>query len=75
MIVRLPLNGGVMHRYVVVSGIFLILIACVQLLRLLLRWQVTVAGVEIPLWASAVAVLIAGGLGIWAFRVNAHASA
>ena len=61
-----------MHRYVLVSGLFLLLLACVQLLRLILRWRVTVAGVEIPLWASAVAALIAGSLAFWAFRVNAR---
>ena len=59
-----------MHRYVLVSGLFLILLACVQLLRLILGWQVTVAGVEIPLWASGVAALIAGSLAIWALRVR-----
>ena len=61
-----------MHRYVLVSGLFLLLLTCVQLLRLILRWRVTVAGVEIPLWASAVAALIAACLAIWAFRVNAR---
>ena len=59
-----------MHRYVRVSGLFMVLLACVQLLRLILRWEVTVAGVEIPLWASAVAAVIAGSLAIWAFRVR-----
>ena len=59
-----------MHRYVLVSGLFLVLLACVQLLRLILGWKVTVAGVEIPLWASAVAALILGGLALWAFRVR-----
>jgi hypothetical protein len=63
-----------MHRYVLVSGLFLVLLACVQLLRLILGWRVTVAGVEIPLWASAVAALIAGSLAIWAFRARAHKS-
>ena len=48
----------------------MVLLACVQLLRLILRWEVTVAGVEIPLWASAVAAVIAGSLAIWAFRVR-----
>lgn len=61
-----------MQRYVLVSGAFLVLLTCVQLLRLALRWRVTVAGVEIPLWASAVAALILGSLAIWAFRVNAR---
>jgi hypothetical protein len=59
-----------MHRYVVVSGLFLALLACLQLLRLILRWPVTVAGIDIPLWVSAVAALIAGTLAIWAFRAR-----
>ena len=63
-----------MHRYVLVSGLFLVLLACVQILRLILGWRVTVAGIEIPLWASAVAALIAGSLAIWAFRVRASRS-
>jgi hypothetical protein len=48
----------------------MVLLACVQLLRLILRWEVTVAGVEIPLWASAAAAVIAGSLAIWAFQVR-----
>jgi hypothetical protein len=63
-----------MHRYVLVSGLFLILLTFVQLLRLILGWRVTVAGVEIPLWVSAVAALIAGSLAIWAFRVRGRSS-
>ena len=59
-----------MHRYTLVSGLFLILLTCVQLLRLALGWQVTVAGLEIPLWASGLAALIAGSLAVWAFRVR-----
>jgi hypothetical protein len=58
-----------MRRYVLVSGCFLAFLACIQLLRLALRWPITVAGVDLPLWASAVAVLVAGGLAAWAFRV------
>ena len=63
-----------MRRYVLVSGLFLVLLACIQLLRLILGWRVTVAGVEIPLWASAVAALIAASLAIWAFRARARES-
>ena len=63
-----------MRRYVLVSGLFFTLLACVQLLRLILRWRVTVAGVEIPLWVSGVAVVIVGSLAIWAFRVKSRES-
>ena len=61
-----------MRRYVLVSGVFLALLTCVQLLRLGFRAQVMVAGIEIPLWASAIAALIAGALAVWAFRVSAR---
>lgn len=58
-----------MRRYALVSGFFLTLLACVQLLRLVRGWPITVAGVDIPMWASVVAVLVAGSLAVWAFRV------
>lgn len=61
-----------MRRYVLVSGLFLTLLSGAQLLRLALRWPVTVAGANVPLWASAIAALIAGSLAVWAFRVAAH---
>ena len=64
-----------MRRYVLVSGVFLALLTCVQLVRLLLRWPVTVAGVSIPLWASVVAAAIAGSMAIWAFRARAREDA
>ena len=67
-------NGGLMRRYVLISGLFLTLLTCAQLLRLLLRWPVTIAGVEIPLWVSGIAVVIVGSLAIWAFRVRAGES-
>ena len=66
-----------MRRYTLVSGLFLTLLACAQLLRLLLRWPVSVAGIDVPLWVSGIAAVIAGALAIWAFRARAdrdHAS-
>ena len=57
-----------MRRYVMVSGVFFALLTFVQLLRLLLRWPVQVASVDIPLWFSGIAVIIVGSLAIWAFR-------
>jgi hypothetical protein len=59
-----------MNRYVLVSGLFMVLLTCVQLLRLILGWPVAVAGLEIPLWVSGIAALIAGSLAVWAFRVR-----
>jgi len=57
-----------MRRYESVSGLFFALLATVQLVRLILRWPVQVAAVSVPLWASALAVVITGTLATWAFR-------
>lgn len=59
-----------MRRYTLVSGLFLSLLALVQLLRIVMRWPVHVAGFDVPLWFSAVAALIAGALAVWAFRAR-----
>ena len=57
-----------MHRYAKVSGVFFVLLALVQLARLLFAWPMQVASVSVPLWPSALAVVITGTFAIWAFR-------
>lgn len=59
-----------MRRYKQVSGAFFILIALVQLTRAVLGWPVQVAGVTVPVCASAIAFLVTGSLAIWAFRAQ-----
>ena len=44
------------------------LVALVQLLRLILGWSVVINGFAIPLWASAVACLVAAGLAVMVWR-------
>lgn len=61
-----------MRRYVLVSGVFFALLAGVQVLRFLRQWPVRVANVDIPVWASGIAALIAFALAFWAFRSAAH---
>ena len=58
-----------MRRYVVVSGAFLALFTCVQILRVIMQWPVRVASIDVLVWASGIAALIVGSLSIWAFRV------
>lgn len=57
-----------MRRYEMVSGVFFGLLATGQLARLLFRWPAQVASVSVPLWVSALAVVITGALATWAFR-------
>jgi hypothetical protein len=44
------------------------IVVLVQLLRLLLGWEVTIQGFAVPLWASGVAVVVAAGLAVTVWR-------
>ena len=57
-----------MRGYATVSGMFFGLLAIAQLARFLFRWPVQIASVSVPLWPSALAVVITGALATWAFR-------
>jgi hypothetical protein len=61
-----------MRRYVLVSGVFFALLTGVQVLRFLRQWPVRVANVDVPVWVSGIAALIAGALAFWAFRSAAQ---
>jgi energy-coupling factor transporter transmembrane protein EcfT len=54
-----------------VAGTIFGLICLAQLLRLVTRVEVLVAGHQVPLWPSAIAVVIAGGLSVWLWRLSA----
>lgn len=54
-------------KYVVVSGAIFGFIALAQLLRAVNQLPAQVGGVEIPVWVSWVAVVIAGTMCTWAF--------
>ena len=53
-----------------VAGSVFGLVSVVQLLRLLVGTDVVVAGHSVPLLASAVAFVIAGGLSFWMCRLS-----
>lgn len=54
-------------RYVVVSGVIFGFIALAQLLRAVNQVPAQVGSVEIPVWVSWVAVVLAGSMCAWAF--------
>jgi hypothetical protein len=48
--------------------IVLALIALLQLLRFVLRWEVTVNGTVVPVWLSGIACVVVGGLAVMVWR-------
>jgi hypothetical protein len=58
--------------FTTIAVAFLTLIALVHLLRLFAGWEVVVSGFVIPVWWSAIGLVIAGGLALMVWR-EAHA--
>ncbi len=50
------------------ATLFLSLVVVLQLLRLVLQWEFIIGGLEIPMWASVLAVIGAGALAVWLWR-------
>ena len=57
-----------MKPFSVIAAVVFGLIALAQLLRLVLGWPVVVNGFNVPLWASAIACLVAAGLAVMVWR-------
>ncbi|HEY0660259.1 MAG TPA: hypothetical protein VGD21_02905 [Lysobacter sp.] len=53
-----------MKPFTTITIVFLSLLALLQALRFLLGWTVVVNGVTVPLWASAIAAVIAATLAL-----------
>ena len=44
------------------------LIALLQLIRIVMGWSITLNGIDVPFWASWIAVIVAGALSFVGFR-------
>lgn len=51
-----------------IVGILLLVMACAQFGRFFLKVPVIAAGIEIPVWPSAVAAVVLTALGIWLLK-------
>ena len=57
-----------MKPFTMIATVVFSLIALMQLLRFILRWEITVNGVIVPVWVSRIAFVIAGGLAVMLWR-------
>jgi hypothetical protein len=51
-----------------VAGILFLVLAFAQLCRVILGVHVVAAGIEIPIWPSAIAAAVLAALGIWLLK-------
>jgi hypothetical protein len=57
-----------MKPFTAIAVIVFSLVALVQAIRVALGWEVVVNGVAIPVWASAIAFVVAAGLALMLWR-------
>ena len=57
--------------FTLVAVVVFSLVSLLQLLRLLLGWEITINGIAIPLWASGVAFVVAAALAVMVWRERA----
>ena len=57
-----------MKPFSTIAALVFALVAVIQLLRFVLGWEVVVNGMSVPLWASAIAFLVAAGLAVMVWR-------
>ena len=57
-----------MKPFTTIAVVFLALVAVVHLLRLFAGWEVVVIGFAIPVWWSAIGLVVAGGLAFMVWR-------
>lgn len=58
------------RKYIVVSGAVFGFIAIAQTVRALRQLPVNVGGLEVPVWLSWIAAVVAGSLCVWAVRTR-----
>ena len=51
-----------------VVSVLLLFLACAQLCRVIFKVNVVAAGMEIPIWPSAVAAVVLAALAIWLLK-------
>jgi len=57
-----------MRTFCTLAAAIFALIALLQLVRIAMGWSVTLNGVDVPFWASWIAVIVAGALSLVGFR-------
>ncbi|MGD0077785.1 MAG: hypothetical protein ABSB91_04050 [Sedimentisphaerales bacterium] len=62
-----------MKPSIMVTVIFLLLVALAHLLRLIVQVRVTAGNYEVPMWMSIAACIFTGGLSLWLLRDNKKA--
>jgi hypothetical protein len=61
------------RAYNTITAVVFLIMAVLHLLRIIFGWPARIGGLDIPLWASWLALVAAGALAYFGFRLSAGA--
>jgi len=61
------------RTYNIVTATLFLILAMLHVLRVIFGWPARIGGLDIPLWASWLVILVTGALAYFGFRLNAGA--
>ena len=61
------------QNYDILTGSLFLIVAALHLLRIIFGWPAVIGGLDIPLWASWLALIVSGALAYFGFRLSASA--
>ena len=57
-----------MKPFTTLAIVIFTIVALVHLLRILMGWEVIIQGAVVPMWASYLGLIVAGGLAVMVWR-------
>jgi len=57
-----------MKPFTTLAIVIFTIVAMVHLLRILMGWEVIIQGAVVPMWASYLGLIVAGGLAVMVWR-------
>ena len=58
------------RTYNIVTAVVFLIVAALHLARVIFGWPARIGGLDIPLWASWLALIVSGGLAYFGFRLS-----
>ena len=58
------------RTFVIVASVIFALVALIHLIRIYLGWPAVIGGWSVPMWASWVYLIVAGGLAYFGLRLS-----
>ena len=58
------------NTFTLLAGAIFLIVAVAHALRLIFKWEVVIGGWQVPMWLSAVALVIAAYLAYEGFRIS-----